>query len=209
MRQVFFSGPQREAQGISPFVSVVFEKVPGGPPTDSSFQYWSAKRTATIENTQCVVLNRGDMHWLSQRDCLAYEKLWKIYWWGGHRDELTIKAIEQFPRLKGLQAVVLGAKISPGQGFKVANKSLGADWLKEYKELPAEALRRYGSFNKAALRDVPDRVERRGVEEVYHGRRLLVGRGIKTGGFITSRFEIQKHAFRNSIHGVRLEGLEP
>jgi hypothetical protein len=209
VRQVFFSGPQREAQGISPFVSIVFEKVPGGPPADSSFQYWSAKRTATIENTQCVVLNRGDMHWLCQRDCLAYEKLWKIYWWGGHRDELTIRAIEQFPRLKGLQAAVLGAKISPGQGFKEANKSLSADWLKKYKELPAEALRRYGSFNKAALRDVPDRVERRGVEDVYHGRRLLVGRGIKRGGFITSRFEIQKHAFRNSIHGVRLEGLEP
>ena len=26
VRQIFFSGPQREAQGISPFVSVVFEK---------------------------------------------------------------------------------------------------------------------------------------------------------------------------------------
>ena len=209
VRQVFFSGPQRETQGISPFVSVVFDKTAEGPPPDNNFQYWSPKRTATIENTQCVVLNRGDMHWLSQRDCLADERLWKIYWWGGHRDELAIKAIEQFPRLTGLRAILPEARISPGQGFKVANKSLDADWLKKYRELPAESLQRYGAFNKSALRDVPDKVERRGVEQVYHGRRLLVGRGIKTGGVITSRFETQKHAFRNSIHGVRLEGLEP
>jgi len=97
VRQIFFSGPQREAQGISPFVSVVFEKTIGGSLTDNCFQYWSAKRTATIENTQCVILNRGDMHWLSQRDCLTNETLWKIYWWGGHRDEALIGAIQRFP----------------------------------------------------------------------------------------------------------------
>src|ERR1035437_10181985 len=68
VRQIFFSGSQREAQGISPFVSVVFEKNTGGTTSDNRFQYWSAKRTAMIENTQSVVFNRGDMHWLSQRD---------------------------------------------------------------------------------------------------------------------------------------------
>jgi hypothetical protein len=209
VRQVFFSGPQREAEDISPFASVVFEKTKGGSPEDSNFQYWSAKRTATIENTQCIVLNRGDMHWLSQHDCIAYEKLWKIYWWGGHRDELLIRAIERFPRLKKLEKTVAGSTIFSGRGFQVGDKSSSADWLKKYKELPAEALRRYGAFDKTALRDVPDRVERRGVEDVYHGRRFLVGRGIKMGGFITSRFETHKHSFRNSTHGVRLEGLEP
>ena len=100
VRHVFFSGPQRQAQGISPFVSVVFERTMAGPPPDSSFQYWSAKRTATIENTKCVVLNRGDMHKLSQRDCLADERLWKIYWWGGHRDEAIIRLIDRLPLTK-------------------------------------------------------------------------------------------------------------
>ena len=37
----------------------------------------------------------------------------------------------------------------------------------------------------------------------------MVGRGIRTGGFITARLETHKYAFRNSIHGVRLKGLEP
>jgi type I restriction-modification system DNA methylase subunit len=209
VRQIFFSGPQREAQGISPFASVVFERTMAGPPPDSRFQYWSAKRTATIENTKCIVLNRGDMHWLSQRDCLADERLWKIYWWGGHRDEVTIRSINRFSTLENLHEIVPTAATSPGQGFKVANKSVPAGWLKGYRELPAESLRRYGPFDKRVLRDVPDMVERRGVEDVYHGHRLLVGRGIKAGGSITARLETRKYAFRNSIHGVRLKGLEP
>lgn len=99
VRHVFFSELQREAKGISPFVSVVFEKTSRVPPLDSRFQYWSAKRTAVVENTRSVVLNRGDMHWLLQQDCLENEKLWKIYWWGGHRDEALLRSIERFPAL--------------------------------------------------------------------------------------------------------------
>lgn len=209
VRHIYFSGSQREAQSISPFVSVVFQRTMGGPQPDSSFQYWSAKRTATIENTKCVVLNRGDMHWLSQRDCLADERLWKIYWWGGHRDEITIRSINRFPNLKALQSIVPEAAISAGQGFKEADRSDPAGWLKNYRELPADSLRRYGPFDETVLRDVPENVERRGVEDVYSGHRLLVKGGIKTGGFITARLETRQYAFRNSINGVRLRGLEP
>jgi len=209
VRQIFFSGRQREAQGVSPFVSVVFERTVAGPSHDNSFQYWSAKRTATIENTQSVVLNRGDMHWLSQRDCLADERLWKIFWWGGYRDAATIKILDRFPSLKNVSDTIPTATAFPGQGFKVANQSVPAEWLSDYKELPAQSLRRYGPFDRRLLRDVPDMVERRGVEAVYNGHRILVGRGIKTGGFITARLETRKYAFRNSIHGVRLKGFEP
>jgi hypothetical protein len=209
VRQIYFSGPGREAQGISPFLSVVFQRTTAGSSPDTNFQYWSAKRTATIENTKYVILNRGDMHWLSQGDCLADERLWKIYWWGGRRDEATIRSISRFSNLKNLRDIVPTASVFPGQGFKVANKKDPADWLGNYQQLPAKALRRYGPFDKHDLRDVPSKVERRGVEEVYHGHRLLVGRGIKAGGLITARLETRKYAFTNSIHGVRLKGLEP
>ena len=56
---------------------------------------------------------------------------------------------------------------------------------------------------------VPSYVYRRGFENIYHGRRLLVARGIKSGGHITARFETETYCFRNSIHGIRFEGLEP
>lgn len=209
VRQVFFSDPQREAKGISPFVSVVFQKIRTGAPDDHRFEYWSAKRTAMIANTQCIVLNRGDMHWLSQRDCLANEKLWKIYWWGGHRDASLIQAIDRFPSLKKLPEQLPGAAVLSGRGFQEANKANPADWLEKYKELPPGDLVRYGPIDTKKLTSVPTQVERRGIEDVYHGRRLLVARGIREGGVITARFETHRLCFRNSILGIRLKGFEP
>jgi hypothetical protein len=209
VRHIFFSGGQREAKGVSPFISVVFKKkTPDLARSDVRFEYWSAKRTAIVANTQAVVLNQGDMHWLSQRDCLENEKLWKIYWWGGYRDEGLIRSIAIFPVLNSLPAHLPGTEIISGQGFKEANKMLDASWLSKYKELRPESLNRYGPLDTKALTLPPRRVERRGVEDVYSGSRLLVGRGIKAGGFITSRLETNKCCFRNSIHGVRFKGLE-
>jgi hypothetical protein len=209
VRQVFFSDPQREAKGISPFVSVVFQKALPGTVNEKRFQYWSAKRTAIIANTQCIVLNRGDMHWLSQRDCLANEKLWKIYWWGGHRDAALIQAIDRFPLLKDLPKHLSKVEVLSGRGFQEANKAHPAGWLEKYRELPPRELSRYGPIDTKRLLPVPKKVERRGVEDVYHGRRLLVGRGIREGGVITARFETQRLCFRNSILGIRLKGFEP
>ena len=62
VRHIFFSGALHTSNSISPFISVVFEKS-ASVPSDSRFQYWSAKRTALVENIRAVVLNRGDMHW--------------------------------------------------------------------------------------------------------------------------------------------------
>lgn len=209
VRQVFFSDPQREAKGISPFVSVVFQKEAPGTLDENRFQYWSAKRTAIIANTQCIVLNRGDMHWLSQRDCIANERLWKIYWWGGHRDVALIQAVERFPQLKDLPKHLPKVEVTSGRGFQEANKAHPAGWLEKYRELPVGELSRYGSIDTKKLLAVPKKVERRGVEDVYHGRRLLIGRGIREGGIIAARFETQKLCFRHSIQGIRLKGFEP
>jgi hypothetical protein len=209
VRHIFFSGDQREAQGISPFVSVVFEKTNVDlKHEDVRFPYWSAKRTAMVANTRAVILSRGDMHWLSQRDCLENEKLWKIYWWGGHRDETLIRKLDAGQRLSELPVNLPGVTLTSGRGFEVLSTGQPSDWLTGYKELPAKELMKYGPQSLQTLRDVPSRVYRRGQREVYSGRRLLVGRGIKGSGYITSRFETKKYCFKNSIHGVRFKGLE-
>ena len=207
VRHVFFSGMQRDSKGVSPFISVVFEKTASVPP-DSRFQYWSAKRTAVVENLRSVVLNRGDMNWLSQRDCLEYEKLWKIYWWGGHQDEALVRSIERFPALRDLPEHHAGVRFSSGQGFKKANKAHLAGWLEKYHELKPRDFRSYGPMSTNRFVPVPPHVEHRGFEDIYSGRRLLIARGIRAGGRITARFETKKYCFRNSIHGIRIKGLE-
>jgi len=207
VRHVFFSGAQRKSNGISPFISVIFEKTNNVPP-DNRFQYWSAKRTEIVENIRSVVLNRGDMNWLLQRDCLDYEKLWKIYWWGGHQDEALVRSIERFPALRDLPDQHTGVRISSGQGFKEANQAQLAGWLKKYRELKTRDFRSFGAMSSNQLVSVPRRVEHRGSEAIYEGRRLLVARGVQVNGRIRARFETKRYCFRHSIHGIRIKGLK-
>ena len=61
------------------------------------------------------LLNHGDLHRLSQSDCLDYEKLWKIYWWGGHRDEGLVRALERFPKLVDIANQLEGSAITTGE----------------------------------------------------------------------------------------------
>src|SRR5207247_1250860 len=76
---------------IAPFAAVVFDKKT--PEADSCFTYWSAKETAFVKRVQAVVLNHADLRLADQKDFLENDNLWKIYWWGGHRDEILIKRL--------------------------------------------------------------------------------------------------------------------
>ena len=117
---------------------------------DSRFAYWSAKRTVVVQNSRAVVLNRGDMHWLAQSDCLEYEKLWKIYWWGGHRDEALVRSIERFPALSDIPRHATGVRLSSGRGFEEVNQNHLAGWLERYRELPSREFRAFGQIARPA-----------------------------------------------------------
>lgn len=208
VRQVYFAGPTREVRGIAPFVSVVFEKTDGCSDADHRFEYWSAKRVVMAENTQAVVLSKGDMHWLSQCDCIAYEKLWKIYWWGGHRDEALIRSLDLHMPLVQLPNNLCGVRVTPGRGFLEGNRKDPCGWLADFKELPVDSLERYGPQHLDALTGVPTRVERTGQREVFEGSRLLLRRGVPAGGKLTIRHESRPYCFRHSVLGFRLEGFQ-
>jgi hypothetical protein len=98
-----------------------------------------------------------------------------------------------------------------GQGYKKANKGKSAASLSRYEALPARHFHRYGPIDWSRLEQVPAYVERLGVEAVYIGRRLLVGRGIDERsdpkGQVVARLEDHPFAFTNAIHGVRLPDL--
>lgn len=196
LRKVFFKSSN------APFAAVVFRKLKNENPLHST-HYWSAKRTANVESLQAVLFSRNDLKLIRQTESMNDSKLWKIYWWGNHRDEELIRYLEMDSRLKDITEPGLF-----GQGFKHANQKYESDWLRKYKELPAKTFQRYGAFDSGCLVRVPQKVERRGVREVYEGPRLLIKRGIteKTlpKGKIIARFERDSFCFRNSIHGIKI-----
>ena len=96
VRDAFFrsAGEQGDSEisgSIAPFASVVFRK--RKPSDDSRFMYWSAKETAFVKRVQAVILNRADLRIAAQVDYERDDTLWKVYWWGGHRDEELIQRL--------------------------------------------------------------------------------------------------------------------
>ncbi|WP_211299111.1 Eco57I restriction-modification methylase domain-containing protein, partial [Methylovulum psychrotolerans] len=78
VRKIFF----RKAN--SPFAFVRYQKKPAS--FSHRIRYWSAKKLETVKNNQSIVLYNADIRQIRQHDVANDEILWKIYWWGGHRD---------------------------------------------------------------------------------------------------------------------------
>ena len=215
VRHIHFSDPRREnkdsgareSDGCAPFISAIFTK--GVPERGHRFSLWSARRTATVDKTRAIIISQSDMHRLRQNDCLHFEELWKIYWWGGRRDEGLIREIERFPRL-GEVALAAKPDVAPAQGYTPGNQRDAPSWLAKYKELPARRLRRYGTLMELGLVSPPARVHRPGQEGLFNGPRLVVGRGVGSRSderSIVSRFESDSFCFTNSVASFRLDGL--
>lgn len=216
VRHLFFSDPARpsrqkvtarESDGSAPFISTIFEK--GKPPQGHRFSYWSAKRTAEVEKSRAVVLSHSDMHWLDQGECLRHEHLWKIYWWGGRRDEGLIRTLERFPPLSQVLQEE-DSDFQMGQGYTPGRAWLSPDWLKEYQDLSPRSIQRYSPLSELAMQDAPLHVEYRPRNDtLYKGPRLLIRQGVgsSVGRRILARLESDPFCFSNSINCFQVTGL--
>jgi len=207
VRDTFFSGPSHKEGSIAPFASVIFEKKRAA--RNQRFPYWSAKKTAFIERVQVVILSRADVRIVRQDKMLTDDKLWKVYWWGSHRDEALIEALRLNPTLRDVVGADMPEECRFGRGYEKTKKGkLPSDWLAEYKDLPTKKLTRYGELDPSAFVPVPATVYRRGNRTVYDGVRLIIHRGIpqegNAKGEIIARLATDPFCFRNSVHGVRL-----
>ena len=199
------------ASAIAPFASVVFEKRPPKRRTHR-FRYYSAKEAALVDGLRVVSLSKPDLHVVRQSDFVADDELWKVYWWGGHRDEALLHALRLEP--------TLGSLIDPdgrhpeyiAKGFEGCGPRsvpIPGEWLVDYDLLPTEAFERYGVLPVKQFQHPPDSVRRRGGRAVYEGLRLLVSRGVRqkgrdNKGRIAARLESKSFCFKDSIHGIRL-----
>lgn len=218
VREVFFSGPSRRSisrsthtsqhkRPTAPFASVVFTKNIAD--SQHRFEYWSAKKSAFIERIQSVVLSRADLRIVSQHRMLADDDLWKVYWWGGHRDDALIQTLRMNPSLRDVIGQDTAEMKLFAVGFKENKKGQKeSNWLKEFKELRTESFDRYSLINDGWLIDVPDKVYRHGTRSLYEHTRILISEGLvqtnNQNGKIIARIATIPFCFRHSIHGIRL-----
>jgi len=194
-RKVFFSGAD------SPFATIIFSKENH---KKSSTSYWSSKRTSIVENLISVVFSKSDIRILPYDiEELQNYQTWKILWWGSHRDKQLVNHLSALPHM-----VEFSKEGLFGRGYDKSGQQYESDWLKKYKTLPINYFTRYGKLEDKYFILPPNRVNRRGLEEIYSGLRLLVKRGIEekggVNGRIIARLEENDFCFTNSIHGVKL-----
>ncbi|MDX1961004.1 MAG: N-6 DNA methylase [Leptospiraceae bacterium] len=204
VRDVFFSGG-RKKDSISPFASVIFINSPLE--HSNIFEYWTAKKITQLNSTKAVILHKSDLKLVRQEDFVRNHKLWKVYWWGGHRDRNLIEYLESsFDRLEKF----VDPENTVGQGYIIKGKKpKPRNWKKDYYNFPISNFKRYGQFKLSFLESSPpENLYRFGLETVFNGSRLILGRGIKqkqsANGTIIARLEENDFCFTNSIIGIKL-----
>ncbi|MBK8398045.1 MAG: N-6 DNA methylase [Leptospiraceae bacterium] len=199
VRDIFFSGG-RNKDAISPFASIIFTN--DKPNSNTAFEYWTAKKISNLNNTKVVILHKTDLKIVNQADTLSNPNLWKIYWWGGHRDKALTDYLDTFSKLKEF----VDSEKTVGRGYQKSGD------LKKFEvslnELPIGNFKRYGKINSNNLIKPPEEVHRQGNLFVYSGERILLGRGIRQrdnqNGIIIARYDIQDFCFTNAIIGLKL-----
>lgn len=212
VRKAFFqvegNGDDEGKGAIAPFASVVFDKSPA--PSDSRFVYWSAKETAFVKRVQAVILNRADFTFALQDDYQRDDTLWKIYWWGNHRDQALVYRL----RTESTFESVLDPHDDNFRiGWLKAKKHQKmSGWLLKYKEFPTRFFERYGPLPTYSFKTPPKKVKRRCEKEMYQGPRLLIKRGVGSDevskGRIIARYQTEKFSFRHSIYCMTLPQLD-
>lgn len=194
-RDIFFS------KTVSPFVVLQAEK---NNQTNALryIEYWSARRTAIIDSLQSVVLCKADLKVASYNDDISNHRVWKALNWGNHRDLALMEYLSNhFKAIKDFTSPELN-----GRGYEAGNE-ISSDWLTNYKSLPNDYIKCYGKSDLSKLQSIPSKVRRRGKEIIFHGRRLLVERGIaqrdELKGRVIARLEDQRFSYTNSVYGIK------
>ncbi|HUU83792.1 MAG TPA: N-6 DNA methylase [Phycisphaerae bacterium] len=207
VRHLFFSGTGRKKGAIAPFAAVMFEKA-DRPDHTRRFEYWSAKRTPMASRLRAVVLSRSDLCVLPQDERTRHGAFWKTYWWGNHRDDAFLQALDLGPSLESVSDS--DGRLLKGSG-RCFMKGGGADkpkdhgWPSEWKMLPTQKFDRYARLRDQDLEEIPPKVARPRDRWLYEGSRILVKQSPSAdgNGRIIARFESTPLVVRHSIYSFR------
>ena len=208
VREVFFE------TAIAPFAFVYYQKDVAD--FNHRVSYWSAKRTKVIKDKPRVILHLSDLRQIQQRELHQNYQLWKIYWWGNHRDAALVNLLELDSPLQELIDEDEKGEPFIDRGFEGIfpkgdrNRS---EWSRlTHKELPVKYFDRYGVVIADNLIEPPTLFHRPKKAWLFEGWRLLLKEGINQAqninGRIEARLENQNYSFRRSIYVFKVEKLD-
>lgn len=194
VRRLFFG------KAVAPFIFVCFEHKKTEN-ENSYISYTSAHLTKLAERTRTVHLSKADKRLVRQSELQTRDYLWKTYWWGNHRDAALLSHLDWELSLKD----ILPEEPEPHYGFQRGSKTPSRT-LQVLRPLNSKKMQWYGPLREDWFEESPKGVKRDPDESIYHGQRLIVGRGAKVGG-VNVRLEYEDFSFRHTIYGVPLSFL--
>jgi type I restriction-modification system DNA methylase subunit len=170
--------------------------------------YVAAKQSRMLENLQAIVLDKSDLHQISQRQLLERETLWKTLLWGNLQDVQLVAELETYSPLKEF-ASDYGRGYEKTGSNKYHTSQLGVDLELETASFTRRIDRRHLQVIS------PRRLHRLGNLALYHGQRLLIKRGITEDkrrigdkhAEIEATLDDRSFAFVNSIIGIKCDDL--
>ncbi len=200
-RTVFFR------MSSAPFVFLEFEKrEPNAEEsTDGVVQYWTAKRTIATQVGPSILMNKADVHLVTQQDLKDDDALWKVYFWGGHEDRSILQYLRTFP---SLEAEAKKRKETYGQGFTEGKKKPNTE-LEQFAYLPVKNFESYGPLGKD-WSPLPVTVNSVSNIELYVGWRLLIRKQIwrkENKIRVRARMENTPFCFNKSLNCITMNNF--
>jgi hypothetical protein len=197
VRRLFFT------KAVAPFFLVTFR--PRSEENDRQLVvYETAVPSPALKQTRSMAFARLDRRVVAQHSLEQHDHLWKVYSWGGHRDEALIARLAIEERLAD---VLPSDGARPGYGYQWGTDE-PSDRLKKLPSL--RTFKPWGELEASDFEDRPRGTKRQPDERMYEGQRILVKRGVSDGTFGPySRLVEEPLSFRHQIYCIPLQGLAP
>ena len=200
---VNFSQVRREffKAAIAPFMLLRFRREDQ---KSSILTVYETARPVASGRSGSTALVRLDRQVVRQSSLSARDYLWKTYSAGSIHDASFLARLEAESRLRD---VVSGQP--RGYGFQKSGTTGTRETPKSMRALKSlRTFESWGPLSETWFEEIPSRIYGGKDERVYHGKRLIVRRGVTTGFGPHARLEDVPFAFRHHIYGISLEHLD-
>ncbi len=192
VRRSFFSG------SVAPFFMLRFRNA--SLRDSNRFVYQTVRPSESLRKAASMAFARVDRRVAEQRAFVVRDYLWKLYAWGGHRDEALLARLELESRLRD----AIPNDPQPGFGYQRGH-GRPSRTLTALRSL--YTFEPWGRIRDAWLEEPPSGVSRQPDERLYFDQRLLVSRGVRAGFGPVSRLETQAASFRHTIYSIPLPAV--